>query len=42
VKTHADGTIEKLNARLTARGFQQQACENFEKTYTPIAKYNTL
>lgn len=42
VKSHANGTIEKLKARLMARGFQQRACENFEKTYTPIAKYNTL
>jgi hypothetical protein len=42
VKTHADGTIEKFKARLMARGFQQRACENFGKTNTPIAKYNTL
>lgn len=30
VKTHANGTTTKLKARLVARGFQQQAGEDFE------------
>jgi hypothetical protein len=42
MKTHANGTTEKLKARLVARGSQQQVGEDFEETYAPIIKYNIL
>jgi hypothetical protein len=42
VKTHANGITTKFKGRLVARGFQQQASEDFKETYVPITKYNTL
>jgi transposase InsO family protein len=42
IKTHADGSPAKLKARLVARGFQQREGLDFDETYAPVAKYNTL
>jgi hypothetical protein len=42
VKTHPDGTLAKLRARLMARGFQQRQGIDFQATFAPVAKYNTL
>jgi hypothetical protein len=42
LKTHADGSPTKLKARLVARGFQQREGLDFDETYAPVAKYNTL
>ncbi|OAE22908.1 hypothetical protein AXG93_2777s1000 [Marchantia polymorpha subsp. ruderalis] len=42
VKTNADGTTAKLKARLVTRGFQQQASQDYNETFAPVVKWNTL
>lgn len=42
VKTHADGTLERLKARLVARGFEQFAGVNFLETFSPVVKASTI
>jgi hypothetical protein len=37
-----DRSTAKFKARLIARAFQQRAGEDFDETYAPLAKYNTL
>ena len=39
---HIDDTLEKLKARLVARGFTQTFRINFEDTFAPIVKFDTL
>lgn len=42
VKTHADGSVDKLKARLVAKGFQQKPGQDFTETFAPVVKWNTL
>ena len=42
VKRNADGSIKKFKARLVARGFTQREGIDFNKTYAPVVKFNTL
>ena len=42
VKKDQAGNIAKLKARLVARGFQQKEGEDFEETFAPVVKWNTL
>jgi len=42
VKHAADGTIDRLKARLVARGFTQQQGLDYEETFSPVAKLNTV
>ena len=42
VKKDQAGNIAKLKARLVARGFQQKEREDFEETFAPIVRWNTL
>ena len=42
VKRDHAGNIAKLKARLVARGFQQKEGEDFEETFAPVVKWNTL
>jgi hypothetical protein len=37
-----DRSTAKFKARLIARAFQRRAREDFDETYAPLAKYNTL
>ncbi|KAK8921120.1 hypothetical protein KSP39_PZI020446 [Platanthera zijinensis] len=42
IKHAADGTIDRLKARLVARGFTQQQGLDYEETFSPVAKLNTV
>lgn len=42
VKKHADGTLDKLKARLVARGFEQLAGIDFQETFSPVVKASTV
>ena len=41
-KPNADGTIERLKARLCARGFLQQYGKDFLNTFAPVARLSTI
>ena len=41
-KLKADGNIDKFKARLVAKGYSQQEGIEFEETYAPVAKLNTI
>lgn len=42
VKTNTDGTIDKLKARLVARGFEQFAVVDYLETFSPVIKASTI
>jgi hypothetical protein len=42
VKKIASGKVDKLEARLVARGFQQYKVLDFDETFTPIVKWPTI
>ena len=42
IKHAADGSIEKYKARFVARGFSQKEGIDYEETFTPVAKLNTI
>lgn len=41
-KMNADGNIEKLKARMVAKGYSQQEGIDFDDTFGPVAKLNTI
>lgn len=41
-KLRPDGTIEKYNAQLVAKGFTQKEGEDFFDTYSPVARLTTI
>lgn len=41
-KFHTNGSLEKLKARLVARGFSQKYGVDFEDTFAPTVRYDTL
>ncbi|KAD5961360.1 hypothetical protein E3N88_12833 [Mikania micrantha] len=42
IKRKTDGTVERLKARLVARGFTQQFGFDYEDTFSPVAKITTV
>lgn len=42
VKTHADGTVDKLKSRLVAQGYSQVLGIDFIATFAPVAKLSTI
>src|SRR5258705_8186489 len=42
VKLNADGSIERYKARLVIKGYSQLASIDYEETFAPVTKYNSL
>jgi len=41
-KRSSDGSIQRYKARLVVKGYAQQEGIDFQETYTPVVRYNTI
>jgi hypothetical protein len=42
IKHAADGSIEKYKERFVARGFSQKEGEDYDETFSPVARYTSI
>ena len=42
MKLKADGSIDRYKARLVVKGYTQQYGEDYQETFAPVAKINTI
>ena len=42
VKHNTDGSIERYKARLVAEGYSQEEGNDYEETYSPVARYTLI